>query len=112
MARPWRLRHKLSLGLALVIGSVALLLGGALFGLSSYLETQRVTGRKLEEMRLVVQLLTDTQRVRNSDGDAASDEPGVTRLNQEYERTRGRIAAAGETLTRYQTLMRDRKSVV
>ena len=106
MARPWRLRHKLSLGLALVIGSVALLLGGALFGLSSYLETQRVTGRKLEEMRLVVQLLTDTQRVRNSDGDAVSADTAVTGINQEYERIRGRIAAAGETLTRYQSLMR------
>jgi len=106
VARPWRLRHKLSLGLALVTGSVALLLGGALFGLSSYLETQRVTGRKLEEMRLVVQLLTDTQRVRNSDGDAPSADPGVTAINQEAERIRGRIAAAEATLNRYLATLR------
>ena len=97
MARPWRLRHKLSLGLALVTGSVALLLGGALFGLSSYLETQRVTDRKLEEMRQVVQLRADTQRIRDS-GDAE--------VNGEYDRLRGRVAAAEATLGRYLLLLR------
>ncbi len=104
MARPWRLRHKLSLGLALVTGSVALLLGGALFGLSSYLETQRVTDRKLEEMRQVVQLRTDIQRIRNSD--AAPDKAGVPEVNGEYERLRGRIVAAEVTLNNYLTLLR------
>ncbi len=103
MARPWRLRHKLSLGLALVTGSVALLLGGALFGLSSYLETQRVTDRKLEEMRQVVQLRADTQRIRDSD---AATGPGVAEVNGEYERLRGRIAAAEATLDSYLVLLR------
>ena len=101
MARPWRLRHKLSLGLALVTGSVALLLGGALFGLSSYLETQRVTDRKLEEMRQVVQLRTDIQRVRNSDAGRGDGD-----VNGEYDRLRGRVAAAEATLDRYLTLLR------
>jgi len=105
VARPWRLRHKLSLGLALVTGSVALLLGGALFGLSSYLDTQRVTDRKLDELHLVYQLRTDIQRVRNSDAPAGA--AGVPEVNTESERLRGRIDAAEETLRRYLAGLRD-----
>jgi two-component system, NtrC family, sensor kinase len=56
VARPWRLRHKLVFGLTLVVGSVALLLGGTLFGLSSSDATMRATRRKLDEMQIVVQL--------------------------------------------------------
>ena len=56
MSRPWQLRHKLIFGLALVVASVALLLGGALLGLSSYFETMDTTQRKLDEMQIVVQL--------------------------------------------------------
>jgi len=56
VSRPWQLRHKLIFGLALVVASVALLLGGALLGLSSYFETMDTTQRKLSEMQIVVQL--------------------------------------------------------
>jgi signal transduction histidine kinase len=79
VARPWRLRHKLVLGLALVVGSVALLLGGALFGLSSYLETMQTTQRKLREMQIVVQLRDHIQKIASAvqtpraDGPSAQD---------------------------------------
>jgi two-component system NtrC family sensor kinase len=109
VARPWRLRHKLTLGLALVVGSVGLLLAGAMFGLSSYLQTQRTTARKLSEMRLGVELKSDIQRVRESDGQAAPFSDGAdgsTGINLEYKRVRGHIATAEETLARYQTLLR------
>ena len=56
MARPWRLRHKLVIGLALVVGGVGLLLGGTLFGLSAYMRTMRATNRKLDESQIAVQL--------------------------------------------------------
>lgn len=72
MARPWRLRHKLVLGLALVVGSIALLLGGALFGLSSYFDTMRVTQRKLTELRMAV-LLRDAIQLVGSPGQATTD---------------------------------------
>ena len=72
MARPWRLRHKLTLGLALVVGSVGLLLGGAMFGLSSYLQTQRTTSRKLEEIKIVFELKSDIERVRGLEADGAT----------------------------------------
>ena len=55
-SRPWLLRHKLVLGLLLVVASVGLLLGGTLFGQSSYLETMQTTQRKLDEMQIVIQL--------------------------------------------------------
>ena len=53
MARPRRLRHKLMLGLALVVVSVGLLLGGTLYGINAYLNTVRTTERKLEELVLI-----------------------------------------------------------
>src|SRR5581483_12251561 len=39
VASQWRIRHKLMLGLALVVGVMALLLGGTLHGLWSYYNT-------------------------------------------------------------------------
>ena len=56
MPRPWQLRHKLIFGLALVVASVALLLGGALLGLTSYFQTMDTIQRKHAEMQIVVKL--------------------------------------------------------
>ncbi|HJZ54474.1 MAG TPA: HAMP domain-containing sensor histidine kinase [Gemmataceae bacterium] len=53
MARRRRLRHKLMLGLTVVIGSVGLLLGGTLYGLNAYLTTVKTTERKLTELQQV-----------------------------------------------------------
>jgi signal transduction histidine kinase len=57
VARPRRLRNKLMLGLALVVGSVGLLLGGTLYGINAYLTTVRLTERKLYELRQVEVLI-------------------------------------------------------
>jgi two-component system NtrC family sensor kinase len=53
VARPRRLRHKLMLGLALVVGSVGLLLGGTAYGFRSYTNTVKITERKLYELQQV-----------------------------------------------------------
>ena len=53
MSRRRRLRHKLMLGLTLVVGSVMLLLGGTLYGINAYLTTVKTTERKLEELQVV-----------------------------------------------------------
>ena len=45
MSRRRRLRHKLMLGLTLVVGSVVLLLGGTLYGINAYLTTVKTTER-------------------------------------------------------------------
>jgi two-component system NtrC family sensor kinase len=53
VARPRRLRYKLMLGLGLVIGSVALLLGGTIYGMQAYSRTVRTTERKMVELEYV-----------------------------------------------------------
>ncbi|QEL16584.1 sensor histidine kinase [Limnoglobus roseus] len=54
MARPWRLRHKLVFGLALVIASIALLIGGAALGLTSYVEAERLADHKMHQIRVII----------------------------------------------------------
>ncbi len=73
MARPRRLRHKLRLGLAVVVGSVALLLGGTLYGINAYLTTVRTTERKLEELQLL-NILIDTLKRPDRPADDATAE--------------------------------------
>lgn len=56
MPRRWRFRHKLSLGLALVVGIMALLLVGTLLGLRSYRWTMKSIDSKLHELKAVQDL--------------------------------------------------------
>ena len=63
MARPWQLRHKLVLGLGLVVASVGLLLGGALVTLSSYVEAGQVTVHRLALIQVVVILKQDLHEI-------------------------------------------------
>ncbi|MCE9530867.1 MAG: HAMP domain-containing histidine kinase [Planctomycetes bacterium] len=53
MARRWRLRNKLLLGLGLVVGSVGLLLTGTIQGLTSYVSTMNTADSKLAELLLL-----------------------------------------------------------
>jgi two-component system, NtrC family, sensor kinase len=50
VARPWRLRHKLLLGLGLMVGSVGLLVTGTTMGLTSYVGTMNTMDSKLAEL--------------------------------------------------------------
>ena len=50
MARRWRIRHKLMLGLATAVGIHALLLAGTLNGLWSYYVTMKSLESKLAEL--------------------------------------------------------------
>ena len=50
VAGNWRIRHKLLLGLALVMGVMGLLLAGTLKGLASYRATMRTIENKLDEL--------------------------------------------------------------
>jgi signal transduction histidine kinase len=51
LARRWRIRHKMTLGLALVVGIMALLLGGTLKGLLSYRWTMKTINSRLTELK-------------------------------------------------------------
>ena len=92
MARPWRLRHKLVFGLALVVASVALLLGAAVFGLSSYFDAGRVTRQKLVELDMV-------QLLRQS-ADELGDAPPAS-INDEVRQVEAHAAQTRVLLDKY-----------
>src|SRR5262245_57579093 len=50
VACKWRIRHKLMLGIGLVVGIMAFLLVGTLQGLFAYRDTMRSIDSKLEEL--------------------------------------------------------------
>jgi two-component system NtrC family sensor kinase len=104
VARPWRLRHKLVLGLALVVGSVVLLLGGALFGQSSYLDTMQVTQRKLDEMQIVIQLRDYIHRAA-SPGQATPFTQDLSPLEIEKRQILGAVQDARRTLMIYRDML-------
>src|SRR5437660_578411 len=49
VASQWRIRHKLTLALGLVIANLAILLGGSLWGLFSNSATMQSIRRKVQE---------------------------------------------------------------
>ena len=98
MARPWRLRHKLVFGLALVVASVALLMGAAVFGLSSYFDAGRVTRQKLLELDMVQLLRKNADAI----GRAPDDRPGTTPTNAELNQVAAGIAETRVTLGGYE----------
>src|SRR5579883_3383121 len=51
VAVRWRIRHKLMLGLGLVVGIIALLLAGTIYGLSKFRATMRSIDGEQEELR-------------------------------------------------------------
>ncbi len=59
MARRWRIRHKLMLGLAAAVAILAMLLAGTLNGLWSYYVTMKGIGSKLRELDEAEQLKPD-----------------------------------------------------
>ena len=56
MARPLRLRQKLTLGLALTVGSVGLLVGGITLAYLSHVTADKATAEKLVQIQLVMQV--------------------------------------------------------
>ncbi len=56
MACTWRIRHKLMLGMFLVVAIMALLLGGTVHGIVSYRNTMKVWDSKLDELDFAYKL--------------------------------------------------------
>ena len=98
MARPRRLRHKLMLGLALVVGSVALLLAGTLYGLNAYLGTVRTIERKLYELVYVNTIIVSI---------TGQEQPGEQNINAEYNAFKGRVDDAGHWIGEYRGVLAD-----
>ena len=64
MACTWRIRHKLMLGMGLVVAIMALLLGGTLYGLASYRFAMGTCVRKLNEMEKAEALKEEIRKLR------------------------------------------------
>ncbi len=101
MARR-RLRHKLILGLTLVVGSIGLLLGGTLYGIDAYLTTVRTTERKIYELQQVNILIKTLGGNDDSERDPAGEIRAFrdrTRLTltllAEYRKVHADTVAAG-----------------
>lgn len=54
MARTWRIRHKMAIGMVLVVGIMAILVTGALKGLQGYRLAMRVVESKLNELEKAI----------------------------------------------------------
>jgi two-component system, NtrC family, sensor kinase len=63
VARRWRLRNKLLLGLGLMVGCVGALIAGTAYGLSSYMSTMKTTDSKLAELLVLDQLKPDAAAI-------------------------------------------------
>jgi signal transduction histidine kinase len=83
---------------------VVLLLGGALFGQSSYLDTMQVTQRKLDEMQIVIQLRDYIHRAA-SPGQATPFTQDLSPLEIEKRQILGAVQDARRTLMIYRDML-------
>jgi two-component system, NtrC family, sensor kinase len=98
VALRWRIRHKLMLGLFLVVGLMALLLGGTLLGLWSYYVTTTIIRTKLaeltvaEEIKAAVATLVSPQNLADL---------------RRYPAVKGKIKDVHNKLEEYEHLLQD-----
>jgi signal transduction histidine kinase len=94
VASHWRIRHKLLLGLGLVLGSFALVLTGAVQGLTSYMSTMNMLDSKLAE-------LDDSEAFKQATTALLDKVDSTATLDEEETRLRARSAAVAEKLAAY-----------
>jgi signal transduction histidine kinase len=89
VARQWRIRHKLMLGLGLVVAVVAMLLGGALKGLLSYRTTIKIVDTRLIELSSAIELRSVCRELQDR---PEQDTREARRLNEKVLRARETLA--------------------
>jgi two-component system, NtrC family, sensor kinase len=115
VAYRWRIRHKLILGLSLVIGIIALLLAGTLKGLLSYndtvksIESKVAEQEKAEEFVEVVGKLSvpAAQTPRSPGGTDEPFSPVASELPYEKDRLQATIEEAKGKLAEYERQLQD-----
>ena len=124
MAFRWRIRHKLILGLGLVVLITVLLLAGTFKGLASYMATMKTMSSKLAELRKAydlknavqtlaakpgyVQRDAYTRRPEMEDGSQQSPLPAVDKPIEEQKKDlRAKLQAAREALESYNAQLED-----
>jgi two-component system NtrC family sensor kinase len=100
VAKRWRIRHKLLLGLGLVLCSFALVLAGAVHGLTSYMDTMKTLDCKYSENVLEKEF---KQSARNLLGTI----DGGASLDEEETQLRTRLTICRSNLAAYETQLDD-----
>jgi signal transduction histidine kinase len=100
VASQWRLRHKLLLGLGLVVGIISLLLLGTLEALSSYAGTMNSISGKLSELQ-------KAEKLSQSVSALTQPPEGATRPQDEVDRLQANIRQAEESLAGYQAQLQE-----
>jgi two-component system, NtrC family, sensor kinase len=100
VAKRWRIRHKLLLSLGLVLASFALVLAGAVQGLTSYMDTMKTLDSKYSENVLEKEF---KQSARNM----LAPTDGAASLDEEESKLQLRIALARATLAAYEKQLDD-----
>jgi signal transduction histidine kinase len=110
VARRWRLRNKLLLGLGLVVGCVGALIAGTAYGLSSYMGTMKTTDSKLAELLLLDELKPVSVAILVEQTDGSPKPPPVDPIPDlapadgqtgEVRRARQQLVAAKSVFAKY-----------
>ena len=104
MARRWRLRNKLLLGLGLVVGCVGTLIAGTAYGLSSYRGTMKTTDSKLAELLTLDKLKADAAAIVAV---PAAPKAGDPIEADQVTTARDRLARSKETFAVYKSQFED-----
>lgn len=95
MAQRWRIRHKLLLGLGLVLAAFALMLTGTVQGLSSYMKTMQIMDRKIAE-------LDDAKELEQAVAAILGQNENAATIDEEEARLRQRVSFAKEKVEAYE----------
>jgi signal transduction histidine kinase len=108
VAGRWRIRHKLMLGLGLVVAIMALLVAGTLKGLTSYRATMRAMDRKLVELNVASSLLSNIFLLKNTADTGVNNTEDINRVEAQFtdqkERAEKALALYKQTLLETMTL--------
>jgi two-component system NtrC family sensor kinase len=112
VARPWRLRHKLLLGLGLMVGSVGLLVTGSTMGLTSYVGTMNTVDSKLAELLKLGDLQASLTGLKAAAGTPASNNTGTgiaahPPIRDEHHQVHICLAKIRQAFQDYKTIFQD-----
>jgi signal transduction histidine kinase len=112
VARPWRLRHKLLLGLGLMVGSVGLLVTGTTMGLTSYVSTMNTMDSKTAEQFKLADIKASLEGLKTAAGAPASSNTGTgiashPPIRDEHHQVRICLAQIHQAFQDYKTIFQD-----
>lgn len=107
MARRWRLRNKLLLGLGLMLACVAALFAGTAYGLSSYMGAMKTTDSKLNELLTLDQLKPDVEAIVAEPVATSQPSPLEDARTGEVRRAKAKLERAKSVFDHYKALFEE-----